>query len=121
VSNERDPVKADIQIPSTERDSLKDEAVVFLFIFATVGLLLWALVKPYSQKWLVVSASRLHRSVHTLCPSILTPRDIMADFYDRPLRKEELMLWSLLKKKQVVALHRKATGIVSMHLTYLVL
>jgi hypothetical protein len=40
--------------PSAERDSLKDEAVVFIFIFATAGLLLWALLKPYVQKWVVV-------------------------------------------------------------------
>ena len=40
-----------------ERDSIKDEAVVFIFITATAGLLLWALVKPYIQRFLVVSVS----------------------------------------------------------------
>ena len=34
-----------------QRDSTKDELVVFIFIFATVGLLVWALVKPYALKW----------------------------------------------------------------------
>ncbi len=49
---------------SIERDSLKDETVVFVFIFATAGLLLWAFVKPYVQKWLVVGTalSRDNRS-----------------------------------------------------------
>ena len=39
----------------TERDSRKDEAVVFIFIFATVGLLVWAAVKPWVSKWVDVS------------------------------------------------------------------
>ncbi|KAL8661055.1 MAG: hypothetical protein Q9168_008415, partial [Polycauliona sp. 1 TL-2023] len=30
-----------------QRDSRKDEAVVFIFIFATAGLLSWAAVKPW--------------------------------------------------------------------------
>lgn len=34
-----------------QRDSAKDELVVFIFIFATVGLLVWAGVKPYVMKW----------------------------------------------------------------------
>jgi hypothetical protein len=33
-----------------ERDSLKDETVVVIFIFVTVGLLSWALVKPWIDK-----------------------------------------------------------------------
>ena len=33
-----------------ERDSLKDETVVVIFIFATAGLLAWALVKPWIDK-----------------------------------------------------------------------
>ena len=39
----------------TERDSRKDEAVVFIFIIATVGLLVWAAVKPWVSKWVDVS------------------------------------------------------------------
>lgn len=33
-----------------ERDSLKDETVVVIFIFATAGLLAWALVKPWVDR-----------------------------------------------------------------------
>ena len=39
----------------TERDSRKDEAVVFIFIFATAGLLIWAAIKPWVGKWVDVS------------------------------------------------------------------
>lgn len=39
----------------TERDSRKDEAVVFIFIFATAGLLIWAAVKPWVGRWVEVS------------------------------------------------------------------
>jgi hypothetical protein len=35
----------------TERDSAKDQAVVFIFIFATVGLLIYAAIRPWVQKW----------------------------------------------------------------------
>lgn len=38
-----------------ERDSRKDEAVVFIFIFATAGLLGWAAIKPWVGKWVEVS------------------------------------------------------------------
>ena len=34
-----------------QRDSAKDEAVIFVFIFATVGLLAWAAVKPWVLRW----------------------------------------------------------------------
>lgn len=34
-----------------QRDSVKDEAVVFLFIGATVGLLIWAAVRPAYERW----------------------------------------------------------------------
>ncbi|KAF2153252.1 hypothetical protein K461DRAFT_293526 [Myriangium duriaei CBS 260.36] len=37
-----------------QRDSAKDEAVVFIFIFATVGLLIWAAIRPYVMKWFEV-------------------------------------------------------------------
>lgn len=37
--------------PRAERDSAKDEAVVFIFIFATVGLLIYASVRPWVEKW----------------------------------------------------------------------
>lgn len=34
-------------IGSTERDSLKDRTIVTIFLLATSGLLLWALLKPF--------------------------------------------------------------------------
>jgi len=37
-----------------ERDSRKDEAVVFIFIFATGALLTWAAFKPWIEKWVEV-------------------------------------------------------------------
>ena len=39
-----------------ERDSRKDEVVVFVFIFATAGLLLWAAIKPWVSRWFEVGA-----------------------------------------------------------------
>ncbi|KAK3724211.1 hypothetical protein LTR37_001336 [Vermiconidia calcicola] len=43
-----------------QRDSAKDQAVVFIFIFATVGLLAWAAMKPWVLKWR--DSARLRRS-----------------------------------------------------------
>ena len=34
-----------------QRDSIKDEAVVIILIFATAGLLGWAVLKPWVVKW----------------------------------------------------------------------
>lgn len=34
-----------------QRDSTKDQAVVFLFIGATVSLLVWSGVKPAYDRW----------------------------------------------------------------------
>ncbi|KAH6859172.1 hypothetical protein BKA58DRAFT_411168 [Alternaria rosae] len=34
-----------------QRDSAKDQAVVFVFIGATVGLLGWAALRPYVEGW----------------------------------------------------------------------
>ncbi|PSN72019.1 hypothetical protein BS50DRAFT_241332 [Corynespora cassiicola Philippines] len=34
-----------------QRDSAKDQAVVFIFIFATVGLLSYAAVRPWIDQW----------------------------------------------------------------------
>lgn len=33
-----------------ERDSAKDQAVVFIFMFATVGLLIYAAIRPWVEK-----------------------------------------------------------------------
>lgn len=37
-----------------KRDSAKDEAVVFIFIAATTGLLVYAAVRPWVEKWTAV-------------------------------------------------------------------
>ncbi|OAL49375.1 hypothetical protein IQ07DRAFT_587949 [Pyrenochaeta sp. DS3sAY3a] len=34
-----------------QRDSAKDQAVVFIFIGATVGLLGWAAIRPWAEGW----------------------------------------------------------------------
>ncbi|PGH31349.1 hypothetical protein GX50_05888 [[Emmonsia] crescens] len=41
-----------------QRDSNKDKAVVFIFIIATAGLLVWAAVKPFVEKWILVVRER---------------------------------------------------------------
>ncbi|KAG8626229.1 hypothetical protein KVT40_005174 [Elsinoe batatas] len=41
-----------------QRDSRKDEAVVFIFIFATAGLLAWAAIRPWAQPWIESRTSR---------------------------------------------------------------
>ena len=56
---------------SIERDSLKDETVVFVFIFATAGLLLWAFVKLYVQKWLVVRSAPVLGSIVLILPALI--------------------------------------------------
>lgn len=58
----------------TERDSRKDEAVVFIFIFATAGLLGWAAVKPWVGKWVEVNYANSSRIfVLNLPPCSLPP------------------------------------------------
>lgn len=47
-------LEADCDKKFTERDSRKDEAVVFIFIFATSGLLTWAALRPWVGKWIEV-------------------------------------------------------------------
>ncbi|EDP48890.1 hypothetical protein AFUB_083390 [Aspergillus fumigatus A1163] len=41
-----------------KRDSRKDEAIVFIFIIATSGLLTWAACKPWVEKWLEAARER---------------------------------------------------------------
>ncbi|KAE8154846.1 hypothetical protein BDV25DRAFT_147092 [Aspergillus avenaceus] len=43
-----------------QRDSRKDEAIVFIFIIATGGLLAWAVCKPWVEKY--IEAARERRS-----------------------------------------------------------
>lgn len=40
-----------------ERDSTKDQTIVFIFIIATGGLLAWAIFKPWIEKWVEVCAA----------------------------------------------------------------
>jgi hypothetical protein len=39
---------------ASERDSAKDQAVVYIFIFATVGLLSYAAIRPWIDQWAAV-------------------------------------------------------------------
>ncbi|KAL2056501.1 hypothetical protein ABVK25_002895 [Lepraria finkii] len=50
----------DIFTTCFQRDSRKDETVVFIFIFATAALLIWAAAKPWIGKW--VESARERRS-----------------------------------------------------------
>jgi len=50
----------DIFTTCFQRDSRKDQAVVFIFIIATGGLLVWAALKPWLEKW--VEAARERRA-----------------------------------------------------------
>ena len=45
------------RVCTIERDSRKDEAVVFVFIFATAGLLGWALIRTWVERWVEVLLS----------------------------------------------------------------
>ncbi|KAJ5457621.1 hypothetical protein N7475_009009 [Penicillium sp. IBT 31633x] len=50
----------DVYTTCFQRDSRKDEAVVFIFIIATGGLLAWAVCKPWIERY--VEAARERRS-----------------------------------------------------------
>ena len=52
--------------PATERDSSKDQAIVFIFIFMTTGLLGWALIRPWVGDWVEVITERPPSSLHLL-------------------------------------------------------
>ncbi|PYI06259.1 hypothetical protein BO78DRAFT_121412 [Aspergillus sclerotiicarbonarius CBS 121057] len=41
-----------------QRDSRKDQAIVFIFIIATGSLLAWAIFKPWVEKWLEAARER---------------------------------------------------------------
>ncbi|CAL5868671.1 uncharacterized protein PFLUO_LOCUS2898 [Penicillium psychrofluorescens] len=41
-----------------QRDSHKDEAVVFIFIIATASLVAWAALRPWVEKWLEAARER---------------------------------------------------------------
>ncbi|KAL3475329.1 hypothetical protein BJX99DRAFT_159106 [Aspergillus californicus] len=50
----------DVLTTCFQRDSRKDEAIVFIFIIATGSLLIWAVCRPWVQKW--IEAARERRS-----------------------------------------------------------
>jgi ABC-type nitrate/sulfonate/bicarbonate transport system permease component len=52
--NEREERGEGRLMENAERDSAKDQAVVFIFIFATVGLLSYAAVRPWIEQWAAV-------------------------------------------------------------------
>ena len=52
-----------INVCDLERDSAKDQAVVFIFIFATVGLLIYATVRPWIDQWAEVRNIQFYREI----------------------------------------------------------
>ncbi|KAL4737590.1 hypothetical protein BDV11DRAFT_153397 [Aspergillus similis] len=48
----------DVLTTCFQRDSRKDEAIVFIFIIATGSLLLWAVFRPWVQKWMEAARER---------------------------------------------------------------
>ena len=54
----QDAKETDVFTTCFQRDSAKDETVVFIFIFATGGLLIWAAIRPWVQKWRNQRATR---------------------------------------------------------------
>ncbi|KAF2086731.1 hypothetical protein K490DRAFT_66514 [Saccharata proteae CBS 121410] len=53
----KDAKEADVFTQCFQRDSTKDQAVVLIFIVATVGLLLYAGIKPYIERWTEVRSA----------------------------------------------------------------
>ncbi|WPG99274.1 Hypothetical protein R9X50_00208700 [Acrodontium crateriforme] len=47
----KDAKEEDVFTTCFQRDSAKDQAVVYIFIFSTVSLLGWAAIKPWYEKW----------------------------------------------------------------------
>ncbi|TIA46226.1 hypothetical protein D6C77_10598 [Aureobasidium pullulans] len=48
----KDAKDADVFTTCFQRDSTKDQLIVFTFIFVTCGLLIWATVRPYAETYL---------------------------------------------------------------------
>ncbi|KIX02409.1 uncharacterized protein Z518_08350 [Rhinocladiella mackenziei CBS 650.93] len=63
-----------------QRDSLKDEAVVVIFVFATAGLLAWALVKPWIDRL-------RERSTFIPLPQHESPRPSNNNITNKPQRR----------------------------------
>jgi hypothetical protein len=54
IYRERKPYRDGQLTDTSERDSAKDQAVVYIFIFATVGLLSYAAIRPWIDQWAAV-------------------------------------------------------------------
>jgi hypothetical protein len=50
----KDAKDADVFTTCFQRDSTKDQMIVYTFILVTCGLLIWAAVKPYAETYLEV-------------------------------------------------------------------
>ncbi|TGZ84645.1 hypothetical protein EX30DRAFT_337145 [Ascodesmis nigricans] len=55
LPNCKDVKEEDVTAVCIQRDSVKDQIVVCLFIGATVGLLAWALIRPFVTRWVEVA------------------------------------------------------------------
>lgn len=60
----KDAKDADVFTTCFQRDSTKDQMIVYTFILVTCGLLIWAAVKPYAETYLEVC--HLPESLYTL-------------------------------------------------------
>ncbi|KAL2003649.1 hypothetical protein VTN02DRAFT_2912 [Thermoascus thermophilus] len=60
-----------------QRDSRKDEAVVFIFIFATSGLLAWAALRPWVGKWIEVCTRFLFKARARRRSEMANSRDLV--------------------------------------------
>ncbi|KAL7272634.1 hypothetical protein RUND412_004546 [Rhizina undulata] len=61
----REAKEEDVLATCFQRDSIKDKTVVFIFIFATVGLLGYALVRPWVAKWIDIARNRRYTPLAT--------------------------------------------------------
>jgi hypothetical protein len=61
----KDAKDADVFTTCFQRDSAKDQLIVYTFILITCGLLIWATVKPYAETYLEVC--NLLGDLYTLC------------------------------------------------------
>lgn len=71
--------ETDISTICFQRDSAKDEIIVFIFIFATVGLLIWAAIRPWVGRWYEVRSQSDVQSEY--CIDIQTERKSTRDVW----------------------------------------
>lgn len=48
-------LETDVFATCFQRDSVKDQIIVYVFILGTLGLLVWAGVRPWVEVWYEVS------------------------------------------------------------------